>query len=92
MRLLRAGWPGRLARLGLVLLILGVSLCLFDGDETDAAGHVAGVDLCNGLALASLMNTLLALAAAGPISSRAAELVHILSIRLLDPPPRPLLA
>lgn len=87
---LTARWPGRIAALGLVLLTLGIGLCLFDGNEFGPAGHVSAVDMCNGLALFSFAITLLALAAIGRISPRPAELVHIPSIRRLDPPPRAL--
>lgn len=85
-----AGWPGRIATVGVILLTLGIGLCLFDGDEFDPAGHVSPVDLCNGLALFSFAITLLALAAVGRIAPRSAEVVHIPSIRSLDPPPRAL--
>ena len=86
-----AGWPGRIAALGLVLLTLGIGLCLFDGDESDQAGHVSLLDLCNGFALFSFAMTLLALAGVGRVSPNPADLVHPASIRRLDPPPRALL-
>lgn len=85
-----AGWPGRLAALGLVLLTLGIGLCLFDGDEFGPAGHVSPVHMCSGLALFSFGATLLALAAVGRVSPAPAELVYLPSIRRLDPPPRSL--
>ena len=87
-----ARWPGRFAALGLVLLIFGLGLCLFDGGEFDQAGHghVSLLDLCNGFALFSFAITLLALAAVGRVSPTTAELVHLASIRQLDPPPRAL--
>jgi len=85
-----ASWPGRIGAVGLILLTLGIGFCLFDGDEFGPAGHGSAVDMCNGLALFSFAITLLALAAVGRISPRPAELVHIPSIRRLDPPPRAL--
>lgn len=87
---LSSSWPGRIAALGLIFLALGIGLCLFDGDEFGPAGHVSPPDLCNGLALFSFAVTFLALAAVGRVSPCSAELVHIPSIRRLDPPPRAL--
>ena len=85
-----AGWPGRIAAIGLVLLTLGIGFCLFDGDEFGPAGHGSAVDVCNGLALFSFAITLLALAVVGGICPRPAERVNNPSIRRLDPPPRAL--
>jgi hypothetical protein len=85
-----AGWPGRIAAVGLILLTLGIGLCLFDGDEFGPAGGGSALDMCHGLALFSFAVTLLALAVVGRVSPCPAELVHIPSLRRLDPPPRAL--
>lgn len=85
-----AGWPGRIAAVGLILLTLGIGLCLFDGDEFGPAGHGSALDVCNGLALFSLATMLVGPAALGRISPHPAAHVHVPSIRRLDPPPRAL--
>ena len=83
-----AGWPGRIAAVGLILLTLGIGFCLFDGDEF--GGHGSALDVCNGLALFSLATMLVGPAALGRISPHPAAHVHVPSIRRLDPPPRAL--
>jgi hypothetical protein len=81
-------WWGRGIVLGAVMLILGISLCLFDGDGDHHDDQVAP-DLCLGMITASVV----AAALAGPLVSgwvwpEPRWLVHTVSSHLPDPPPK----
>jgi hypothetical protein len=79
------GWPGQALLIAMVLLILGVGLCLFDGDEGDDG---MCVDLCRGLAMFSVAAVVLVI---GPIHLLPIDLpaiAYATSLRRLDPPPK----
>lgn len=79
---------GRIIVVGLVLVTLGVSFCLFDGDELGMSRHAGFPDLCQGLAFFSFAVAILGLVAVGPIVPTRASPAYPISLRQLEPPPR----
>jgi hypothetical protein len=72
----------------MVLVTLAVGFCLFDGDEHGTADDGASLDLCFGLALASIAVLMLELVPVHTLSVDPPYLARAVPRRRLDPPPK----
>ena len=87
-RLRVCSWPGQVLLAAMVLMTLAAGLCLFDGDEHGTAGDGAPFDLCLGLAITSVPAVVLAFVAMHDLPFDAPDVVHVVALRGLDPPPK----
>ena len=79
----------RAAVFAMALLILAVGFCLFDGDEHDAFGEHASLDLCLGLITISLPAALVApLPLAGLTTAYRPTVVPTFLPHVPAPPPK----
>ena len=77
--------------LGAVLLMLGVSLCLFDGDHGSAGGHLLSPDLCLGvLAPVSVALLLARLPLSGWAVTYRLASIPVSALHVPAPPPKSL--
>ena len=72
----------------LAVLSAGFVLCLFDADAF-SADQSPYADFCVGGALVSVAPVLLGLALSGRLEELGLRPLHAVSVRRLDPPPRP---
>jgi hypothetical protein len=87
----RRRWPWQVAAVAVGVMVLAVSLCLFDDDGLGTDHHVAR-DLCGGLLVSSSLTvTLLALAVLSRVPDGSLSPIHVVSPRRIDPPPKFLL-
>jgi hypothetical protein len=87
-RLLVKSWPGRVLLAAMVVVTIAAGLCLFDGDEHETADHGASFDLCFGLAITSIAAVVLAFGSLHDLPVEPPYVVHAVSLRRLDPPPK----
>jgi hypothetical protein len=83
------GRPARVVATVLVVLVLAVGFCVFDGDHDGSGHHAMPPDLCAGLLVASA--TILMLI--GPVPGgwlvvEGRPVARAITTRLLEPPPK----
>lgn len=89
-RLLKNVWAGRLLMAVLAASILAIGFCVLNGPAFGMdSQHGMSPDYCAGLVmLATILLTLLGLAAVGRLLADTAPPVYAVSLVRLDPPPK----
>ncbi len=87
MKLQATGWASGVLAPALVVVVVAIGLCLFEGDVHGGNGDLHP-DFCTGGVLVSVAPVLLGLAVIGRLEERRLDPVDTASSRQLDPPPR----